>query len=96
MSKLITALMLSHNCNSQIYFCNFTNLQLYFVITICGFCDFDQTIYALASRNFRKKIKTIHFNLIIPFSSLINTGYYFTVVVNPLLKRYFYEIDKLK
>lgn len=72
MSKPITALMLRHNCNSQTYFCNFTNLQLYFVVTICEFCDFDQTIYALASRNFRKKNKTIHFNSIIPFSTIID------------------------
>jgi len=75
MSKPITALMLRHKCNLQTHFCIFTNLQLYFVITICGFCEFDQTIYALVSRNFRKKIKTIHFNSMIPFSTLINSGY---------------------
>ena len=75
MSKPITALMLRHNCISQTYFCNFTKLQLYFVITICDFCDFTQTIYALTSRNFRKNIKTIHFNSIIPFSGLINSAY---------------------
>jgi len=72
MSKLVTALMLCHSCNSQTHFSNFTNLQLYFVVTICEFCDFVQTIYALASRNFREKIKTIHFNSIIPFSTIID------------------------
>jgi len=76
MSKPITALMLRHNCNLQTHFCNFTNLQMYFVVTICNFCNFDQTIYALASRNFRKKIKTIHSNLIIPFLLLL-TGLLF-------------------
>lgn len=75
MSKPITALMLRHKCNLQTHFCIFTNLQLYFVVTNCNFCNFDQTKYALVSRNFRKKIKTIHFNSMIPFSTLINSGY---------------------
>lgn len=75
MSKPITALMLRHKCNLQTHFCIFTNLQLYFVVTNCNFYNFDQTKYALVSRNFRKKIKTIHFNSMIPFSTLINSGY---------------------
>lgn len=78
MSKPITALMLRHNCNSQPHFCNFTNLQLYFVVTFCEFCDFGQTIYALVSRNFRKSFKTIHLKSITPFSTVIGL-----VIISP-------------